>query len=239
LENEAGVPLNEYRRVNVEGTLNLAEQAAEAGARRFIFISSIGVNGLTSLKPFTEKDIPNPVDPYAKSKYEAEVGLFKLLKRSQMELVVIRPPLVYGPNAPGNFGRLVRWVCKPIPLPLGAVNNKRTLISLDNLIDLIMTCVNHPRAANQVFLAGDGQDLSTTELLVGVARAAGVPSRLVATPSSLLMLGAFLLGKKPMAQRLLCSLQIDIRKSRHLLDWKPPLTVEEGLRRCFDENKKE
>ena len=226
-------PLAEYRRVNVEGTRDLARQAARAGVRRFIFVSSIGVNGSVSRKPFTERDNPNPTDFYAQSKLEAEQALKDIQCETGMEIVIIRPPLVYGPVAPGNFGSLVRWIDKGVPLPLGAIHNKRSLVALDNLVDLIISCLDHPAAANQVFLAGDGEDLSTTELLQGVAKAMGKPSRLVPVPAGLLMAGATVLGKRAMAQRLLGSLQVDISKARNLLGWQPPLTVEDGLKRCF------
>ena len=233
MKDELRDPLEEYRRVNVRGTLELARQAAEAGVCRFLFISSIGVNGNLNNWPFSEDDEPNPAEPYAQSKWEAEQGLWDISKSTGMEVVIIRPPLVYGPNAPGNFGSLVRWVDKGLPLPLGAIHNKRSLVALDNLVDLIITCIDHPAAANQVFLAGDGEDLSTTELLQGVAKAMGKPSRLVPVPAGLLMFGATVLGKKAMAQRLLGSLQVDISKARNLLGWQPPLSVEEGLKRCF------
>ncbi|WP_336316351.1 SDR family oxidoreductase [Stutzerimonas stutzeri] len=231
---EAPDPLVEYRNVNVYGTLNLAKQAAGAGAERFIFISSIGVNGSSSTQPFTAADQPDPAEPYALSKWEAEQGLWQIQRETGMEVVIIRPPLVYGPRAPGNFGSLVRWIEKGIPLPLGAIDNKRSLVGIDNLIDLIIRCIDHPAAANQVFLAGDGEDLSTTELLTGVGKAMGKPARLIKVPAEVLQLGATLLGKKAMAQRLLGSLQVDISKTCEILDWKPPYTVEEGLRRCFE-----
>ncbi|QFS87722.1 MULTISPECIES: UDP-glucose 4-epimerase family protein [unclassified Marinobacter] len=227
-------PLAEFRKVNVEGTLNLARQAAQAGARRFVFISSIGVNGTGNSVPFRECDEPNPTEPYALSKWEAEQGLWEVEKATGMEVVIIRPPLVYGPNAPGNFGSLVNWVGKGLPLPLGAINNSRTLVALDNLVDLIVTVIDHPGAANQVFLAGDGEDISTTELLRGVGNAMGKPARLIPVPAGMLMFGAALLGRKAVAQRVLGSLQVDISKARNLLGWEPPLSVEEGLRRCFD-----
>ena len=238
LKDEVLNPLVEYRRVNVEGTLNLARLAADSGVKRFIFVSSIGVNGNINSKPFTENDEPNPVESYAQSKWEAELGLWKIQRETGMEIVIIRPPLVYGLNAPGNFGSLMRWVEKEIPLPLGSINNKRSLVALDNLVDLIITCIDHPAAANQVFLAGDGLDLSTTELLQGVAKAMDKKSRLLPVPPSLLMLGATLLGKKAMAQRLLGSLQVDISKARDLLGWEPPISVEEGLKRCFIDQSK-
>ncbi|QGG80629.1 NAD-dependent epimerase/dehydratase family protein [Litorivicinus lipolyticus] len=229
-------PLAKYRRVNVDGTLNLARQAAEAGVKRFIFISSIKVNGeQTPLgQPFTAEDTPAPEDAYGISKWEAEQGLHQLACETGMEVVIIRPPLVYGPGVKGNFSSMIKLVAKGLPLPLGAINNQRSLVAIDNLVDLIITCISHSAAANQVFLAGDGQDLSTTELLRGVARAMGKPSRLIPVPASLLMLAATLLGKKSVAQRLLGSLQVDISKARHLLGWEPPITVEEGLRRCFE-----
>lgn len=233
MKDEIYDPLAEYRRVNVEGTVNLARQASEAGVQRFIFISSIAVNGSISTKPFTEYDVPNPTELYAQSKWEAEKGLWEIQHETGIELVIIRPPLVYGPNAPGNFGSLMRWIDKGVPLPLGGIRNQRTLVGLDNLVDLIITCIDHPAAANQVFLAGDGQDLSTTELLREVAKAAGKPSRLISIPSSLLMLTATLFGKKSVAERLLGSLQVDISKASDLLSWQPPFSTEEGLRRCF------
>ena len=236
LKDEEVDPLTEYRRVNVDGTLNLARQAAEAGVHRFIFISSIGVNGNINIKPFTEDDWPKPAEQYAKSKWEAEKGLWEVQHETGMELVIIRPPLVYGPNAPGNFGSLMGWIERGVPLPLGAIYNQRSLVALDNLVDLIITCIDHPAAANQVFLAGDGQALSTTELLRGVAKAAGRPSMLIPIPGSLLMLAATLLGKRAVAQRLLGSLQVDISKARDLLGWEPPISVEEGLRRCFSKD---
>lgn len=237
MKDEVADPLAEYRKVNVDGTINLARQAAEAGVKRFIFISSIKVNGeQTPLgKPFTAADVPAPEDAYGISKFEAEQGLQLLAKETGMEMVIIRPPLVYGPGVKGNFANMNRLVAKGLPLPLGAVHNQRSLVSLDNLVDLIITCIDHPAAANQVFLAGDGQDLSTTELLKGVAKAMGKPSRLLPIPAGLLLFGASILGKKAMAQRLLGSLQVDITKTRQVLGWRPPLTVEQGLKRCFDD----
>ncbi len=235
MKDEVPNPLAEYRKVNVEGTLNLARQAAKAGVSRFIYISSIKVNGeQTPLgKPFTADDVPAPEDPYGVSKLEAETGLREIASETGMEVVIIRPPLVYGPGVKGNFASMIKLVEKGLPLPLGAIHNKRSLVALDNLVDLIITCINHPAAANQVFLAGDGQDVSTTELLRGVGRAMGMPVRLIPVPAGMLMFGAGLLGKKAVAQRLLGSLQVDISKAHNLLGWEPPLTVEEGLRRCF------
>ena len=234
MKDELADPIAEYRRVNVDGTLNLASQAATAGVKRFIFISSIGVNGNINTSPFTEYDDPNPAELNAESKWEAEQGLWEIQRETGMEIVIIRPPLVCGPNAPGNFGSLMRWVEKGVPLPLGAIHNQRSLVALDNLVDLLIACIDHPAAANQVFLAGDGEDISTTDLLRGVAKAMGKPSRLIPVPSSVLMFAATILGKRAVAQRLLGSLQVDISKARELLGWTPPVSVEEGLRRCFE-----
>jgi len=232
LSDKSSNPLAAFRQVNVEGTLNLAYQAAESGVKRFIFISSIGVNGNINARPFSENDALNPAEPYAVSKYEAEIGLQEIAKSTGMEVVIIRPPLVYGPNAPGNLGSLLKWVNKSIPLPLGAIHNQRSLVALDNLVDFIVTCIDHPAAANQTFLVSDGEDLSTSELLQRVGHAMGKPARLFPVPTRLLNLGAALLGKKAMAQRLCGSLQVDISKARRLLGWNPPISVDEGLRRA-------
>ena len=238
MKDEMSDPLAEYRRVNVDGTLNLARQAATAGVKRFIFISSVKVNGeQTPLgQPFRADDTAAPEDAYGISKWEAEQGLNTIAVETGMEVVIVRPPLVYGPNVKGNFASMINLVERGFPLPLGAIHNQRSLVALDNLVDLIITCIDHPAAANQVFLAGDGQDLSTTELLRGVAKAAGKRSRLIPFPSSLLMLAATLLGKKLVAQLLLGSLQVDISKARDLLGWEPALSTEEGLRRCFSKD---
>ncbi len=225
-------PLAEFRSINTDGTLALARQAAEAGVKRFVFISSIGVNGNHNTRPFTEQDPPQPAEPYAISKLEAEQGLQELASETDMDIVIIRPPLVYGPNAPGNFGSLVRWVNKSIPLPLGAIHNQRSLVALDNLVDFIITCIDHPAAANQTFLVADGEDLSTTELLRRVGQAMGKPARLIPVPMGILKLGATVLGKKAMAQRLCGNLQVDISKAREVLGWTPPVNVKEGLRRA-------
>ena len=236
MKDEIVDPLAEYRCVNVEGTLSLARQAAAAGVKRFIFISSIKVNGeaTTNGRAFSPSDEPAPEDPYGRSKCEAEQGLMQLAAETGIGMVIIRPPLVYGAGVKGNFASMVELVEKGVPLPLGSIHNKRSLVGIDNLVDLIIRCIDHPAAANQVFLAGDGEDMSTTELLRGVGKAMGKPARLIPVPAGALQLGATLLGKRAMAQRLLGSLQVDISKTCELLDWKPPYTVEEGLRRCFE-----
>lgn len=228
-------PIDEFRKINVQGSLNLARQAAAAGIKRFIFISSIKVNGEhTELaNPFTEAVSSAPIDPYGLSKYEAELALQQLAKETGMEVVIIRPPLIYGAGVKGNFATLARIVSKGLPLPLGSIHNKRTMVGIDNLISLIITCIDHPAAANQVFLAGDAEDLSTSDLLRRVAKAMNKPSRLIPVPQSWLTLAATVLGKKAVAQRLFGSLQLDISKARNLLGWEPPISVDEGLRRCF------
>lgn len=228
-------PLTAFRTVNVDGTLNLARQAAIAGVKRFVFISSIKVNGESTPpgRAFTEADAPNPQDAYGQSKHEAEQGLRQVSTDTGMEVVIIRPPLVYGPGAKGNFSSLLRWVARGLPLPLGsATANRRSLVGLDNLVDLILTCLQHPKAANQTFLVSDGEDLSTTELLQRMGKAMNRPARLLPVPVSLLAFVARLLGKSAVAQRLLGSLQVDISKTYELLDWKPPVSVDEGLRRA-------
>lgn len=230
-------PLAEYRRVNVDGTLALAQQAAAAGVKRLIFISSIGVNGgQTFGKPFTEKDNPQPEEPYAQSKWEAEQALRSLVAKTNMELVVIRSPLVYGPNAPGNFGRLIKVVKKGIWLPLGAVHNCRTFVALGNLIDLILLCIHHPAAADQTFLAGDGDDLSTTELLRRLGEAMQKPTRLLPVPVKLMEFGAGFLRRKGLMKKICGDLQVDISKARDLLGWNPPLTVAQGLKKAVEGN---
>ncbi len=229
--------LGQYREVNVEGTLNLARQAAAAKVKRFIFISSIKVNGESTVlgKPFTADDQPNPEDPYGVSKWEAEVGLQQLATATGMEVVIIRPPLVYGPGVKANFLRMMRWINGGVPLPLVRIDNKRSLVAIDNLVDLIITCIDHPAAANQVFLAGDGEDLSTTELLRCIGETLGKPARLFPFPVCLLSLAAGLIGKKDWVQRLTGSLQVDISKAGELLAWKPPVSLEQGLRKAADD----
>ncbi len=227
-------PLAEFRRVNVRGTLDLATQAASAGVRRFLFISSIGVNGAeTSARPYSATDEPKQQSAYAVSKYEAELGLQALATQTGMEVVIVRPPLVYGLGAPGNFGSLLRWLKRGVPLPLGAVtHNRRSFVALDNLVDLLVTCIDHPAAANQTFLVSDGEDLSTADLLRRLGQAMNKPARLFPVPPSLLQLGANILGKGDMAQRLLGNLQVDIGHTRNTLNWNPPISVDEGLRRA-------
>lgn len=233
MRDETTDPLAEFRAVNVEGTLNLARQAAKAGVRRFIFLSSIKVNGELTLpgQPFTEHDVPAPLDAYGVSKHEAEEGLRKIAQQADMEVVIIRLPLVYGPGVKANFLSILRWLQKRVPLPFGAINNRRSLVALDNLLDFIATCLGHPSAANQTFMVSDGEDISTTELLHRMATVLNVPARLLPVPQKLLETGFKLVGRNDLAQRLCGSLQVDITKARTTLGWNPPISVDEGLRR--------
>jgi nucleoside-diphosphate-sugar epimerase len=226
-----------FLEVNVAGTLRLAQQAAVAGVQRFVFLSSIGVNGNQTSVPFDEAATPHPHDAYAVSKFEAEQALLALAAQTGMEVVIIRPPLVYGPGAPGNFASLVRWVQRGLPLPLGAVHNQRSFVALDNLVSMVLLCADRalsPQAANQVFVVADGEDVSTSTLLRKVARAAGRPSRLLPVPASWLRAGAGLLGKRAVADRLLGNLQVDATKARTLLGWRPVITMDEQLAKMFE-----
>lgn len=225
-------PLAEFRKVNVDGTLHLALQAAKAGVKRFIFMSSVKVNGEHTLinQPFTEADVTNPQDAYGVSKFEAEQGLLLIAQQTGMEVVIIRPPLVYGAGVKANFANMMRVVKRGMPLPLGAIHNKRSFVYVGNLVSLILRCIDHPAAANQVFLVSDGCDLSTTELLRACAGALGVKSWLLPVPQRLIEVCAAILGKRDVAQRLCGNLQVDITKARTLLDWEPPVSVAEGLK---------
>jgi UDP-glucose 4-epimerase len=233
MRDAASDPLAEYRRVNTEGTLRLARQAAAADVRRFLFLSSVKVNGEAGA--FSESDPPAPADPYGVSKREAEEGLNQLASETGMDVVVIRSPLAYGPGVQANFRALIRAVALGIPLPLGSVENRRSLVALDNLVDLIVTCIDHPAAANETFFVSDGEDLSTPELIRRLAHALGRPVRLFPVPPTLLRIAAAVLGKRDAAQRLLGSLQVDISKARRLLGWTPPMSVDEGLTRTVAE----
>ena len=203
--------LAEFRKVNLEGTLRLAQHAASSGVKRFIFISSIKVNGERTAPgaPFKADDAPAPLDPYAVSKYEAEEALKQLGVSTGMEIVIIRPPLVYGPGVKANFLSLLRWLDKGIPLPLGSIDNRRSLVAIGNLVDLIEVCINHPAASGNVFLVSDGDDLSTTQLLRRLAKALGKQARLLPVPAWLLNFVAASVGKQTIAHRLCESLQVD------------------------------
>ncbi len=224
-----------FEMVNVGVTLELARRAAEAGVRRFVFLSSIGVNGVkTELSTaFSEADEPSPHNPYAYSKLRAELGLRQIAEETGLEVVIIRPPLVYGPGVRANFAALMRAVQRGWPLPLGAVHNLRSMVALDNLVDFIVTCMIHPQAANQTFLVSDGQDISTAELVRGLAREAGVRARLVSVSPKVLWVVANMLGKVDVIQRVCGSLRVDITKAKTRLEWSPRISVDEGLRRTL------
>ena len=234
--NEAAAdPLAEFRRVNVLGTLNLARQAAAAGLQRFVFVSSVKVNGeLTQAgQAFSESDSPSPEDHYGISKWEAEQGLLQIARETGLQVVIIRPPLVYGPGVKANFAALMCAVQRGWPLPLGAVNNQRSLVALDNLVDFIALCVVHPDAVNQVFLISDGKDVSIAGLIRGIALAAGVPARLWPVPLWVLQAAGHLTRRSEVVQRLCSNLQVDISKAQKVLGWRPAISLSEGLHRAF------
>ena len=228
---------NEYQKINRDVTLRLAEMAASAGVKRFIFLSTAKVNGENSpdSNPLSTEDTCAPKNDYAISKLEAEKGLRELAKNVDMDVVIIRPPLIYGPNVSGNFEKLISLVKNGTPLPFARIKNQRSFVALDNLIDLIITCLDHPLAANETFFVSDGQDLSTPELIRYIAKILGTPDRLFHFPPFLLDFFALSAGKKHLSERLIGTLQVDISKTKELLGWNPPLTVEEGLKKCLSE----
>lgn len=232
MNDDAEDPLGEFRKVNTIGTLNLAYQAQNAGVKRFIFMSSIKVNGEYSEfnRPFTTNVDCPPADPYAQSKYEAEQGLWEIANNGDMEVVVIRPTLVYGVGVKGNFLSLMKSINKGLPLPLAGIrHNKRSLVSVDNLCSLIERCISHPKAANQTFLVSDNHDVSTAELIDMIAKGLGVKNRALSMPPSIITLAAKLIGKPDIAQRLCSSLQVDISHTMNSLDWKPVITMQDAI----------
>jgi nucleoside-diphosphate-sugar epimerase len=236
MNDDAIDPLTEFRAVNTSATLCLAKQAVESGIKRFIFLSSIKVNGefAQSGLAFKSDDGFIPTDPYGLSKYEAEQGLLELAEQTDMEVVIIRPPLVYGPGVKANFAALIKRVNRGVPSPFGAIHNKRSLVALDNLVSFIIHCIDHPKAANEVFIISDGEDVSTTELLQRVAKAFGKRCLLIPVPVWLMTLAAKLIGKEDMANRLFSSLQVDNSKACDLLGWKPVITMDEQLKKIAD-----
>ena len=228
--------LTAYRKVNVEGTVALARQAAQAGVRRFVFVSSIKVNGEATRPghPFCADDASSPLDPYGLSKLEAEQCLLQLSAETGMDMVIVRPPLIYGPGVKANFASMMRWVARGVPLPLGCIHNARSMVALDNLLDLLITCLRHPAAAGQTFLVSDGEDVSTTELLRRLAGAMNKKAILLPVPATWLEFGAALIGKRGVTQRLCGSLQVDIEKTRRLLGWSPPLSLDQGLKKAVE-----
>lgn len=222
-------PLAAFREVNVAGTERLARMAAKAGVKRFIYLSSVKVNGEGSQVPYSEQDTPMPSDPYGISKLEAEQVLNSIADSTNLEVIILRPPLVYGPHVKANFLRLLELIRKGIPLPLALINNKRSMIYLENLVDAIAKCIEHPNAANQTFLVSDGQDISTPDLIKMIAKEMGKRANLIPFPPAVLKMIGKITGKGAEIDRLTGSLQIDSSKIRTLLNWNPPYTVEEGI----------
>jgi len=229
-------PLTQFRRVNVAGTLKLAREAAAAGVTRLVFLSSVKVNGERTVPghPFMADDAAAPCDPYGTSKLEAEHGLREVAAATGLEVVIIRPVLVYGPGVAGNFLQMMRWLARGVPLPLGGIANRRSLLALDNLADLVTTVATHPAAPDSTFLVSDGEDISTSDLLARLARAMHTRARLIPVPAALVRAAALALGKRGVAERLLGSLQVDSVRTREALGWVPPVTLDEGLRRTAE-----
>lgn len=225
-----------YEQVNTLATLALAEQAAASGVRRFIFISTIKVNGESTVDgdAFHVSDKPNPQDSYGLSKAKAELGLRDIAQKSGMEFVVIRPPLVYGPGVKANFAAMLKMASKNLPLPLGAIHNKRSLVAVENLVDLVLCCVNHPNAVNQTFLVSDGYDVSTTELLQTMTKCFHKKPRLLPIPVGILRSLSALVGKQAVIERLCGNLQVDISFTQQTLGWVPPVSFEQSIQQCAD-----
>lgn len=229
MRDRAADPLAEFRRVNAQASARLAEQAAQAGVRRLVFLSSVKVHGEEREEPYTEKDAPAPEDAYARSKCEAEERLREVADATGLETVIVRPPLVYGPGVRGNFREMMRWLDRGIPLPFASVVNARSLVARGNLVDFVLLSARHPAAAGETFLVSDGQDLSTPELLRRVAAALGKRARLFPVPPALLLCAAGAVGREAAARRLCGSLRVRIAKAEARLGWKPPVHVEEAL----------
>ena len=228
-------PLAAFRAVNLHGTVNLARQAAAAGVKRFVYVSSIKVNGeCTDVKPFTESDDPNPQDPYGVSKWEAEQALGKIGHETGMEMVIVRPPLVYGPGVKANFYSLLKLVSKALPLPLGSIHNRRSMIYVGNLVDALILCATHPAAAGRTYLVSDGEDVSTPQLVKEIAIAMKRPDRVFPFPLSIMRLAARMTGRSPAVDRLTQSLEIDNSKIRKELGWQPPYSMQQGLQKTAD-----
>lgn len=228
---------NVFKRVNTELTKALAAKAAKAGVKRFIFFSSIGVNGRETDSPFRADDKAYPYDSYTESKYDAEKGLKVISQETGMEVVIIRPPLIYGANAPGNFEKLVKLASLPIPKPLGSINNKRSFVSVDNLSDFIYLCLTHPAAANETFLVSDGEDLSTSQFLRKISKAMGKPAMLIPFPVNTMRRLASFFGKQELIDKLAVDLQVNIERNKTLLGWQPKVSVDEALRNALSQER--
>jgi nucleoside-diphosphate-sugar epimerase len=232
----AANPLEEFRRTNVEGTERLARSAAARGVKRLVYVSSIKVNGeeMGGGYAYTEQDMPSPQDPYGISKWEAEQALHRVARETGLEVVIVRPPLVYGPGVKGNFAQMLKVLTKGLPLPLASVENRRSLVYVGNLVDALILCAMHPAAAGQVYLVSDGEDIPTPDLLRRLGEALGRPARLFPCPPALLNLAGLLTGKSAQIERLLGSLQVDSGKIRRELNWTPPYTLQQGLQATAD-----
>ncbi len=232
-------PLAEFRKVNVDGTLNLAQQAAKVGVKRFIFVSSVKVNGeqIDLAKPFTEDNTANPQDAYGISKWEAEQALHKIYAVTGMEIVIVRPPLVYGADVKGNFAQMIKVLAKGIPLPFASVKNLRSLIYVENLVDALILCTTHPKAAGQTYLVSDGEDISTPDLLRKLSIAMGKPAKLLPCSPIFMRLAGRLFGRSDQIEKLIGSLQVDSSKIRRELGWNPPFTLDEGLKAAVSERR--
>ncbi len=224
-----------YREVNVDYTLKIAALAKSIGIRRFIFLSSVKVNGESSLEPFTESDVPAPLDAYGQTKLEAELLLKEFCAEHQMELVIIRPPLIYGPHVKANFKSLIKLCNRPLPLPFGSIKNKRSLVSLENLNSFIELCCHHPLAVNQTFMISDDYDVSTTELICSIKSALGRKPLQIPIPHAMLSMALNLCGRHTLNERLLGNLQVNINKAKERIGWTPAISFEEGIKRTVKE----
>ncbi len=237
MNDQSSDPMSDYIETNCSGTLNLARQAVESGVKRFIFLSTIKVNGEKTTKgsPFRFDDPRICSDPYSLSKSKAEEGLISISRESKLEFTIIRPPLIYGPGVQANFKSLMMLAKKNLPLPFGNLENKRSFVSIKNLVDLILTCINHPKAANQVFLVSDDYDISTSELVIKLTEAFGKKPRLVKVNLKLLKAIAKVINKRSVIDRLCDDLQIDIEHTKKTLDWKPIISINEGIKFCIQD----
>lgn len=235
MHDDADDPLTAFQVVNLHGTVNLARQAAAAGVQRFVYVSSIKVNGECTMdKPFTESDVPSPLDPYGVSKWQAEQALQQVGRETGMEIVIVRPPLVYGPGVKANFHSLLKLVSRSMPLPLGSIHNRRSMIFVENLVDALVLCATHPAAAGQTYLVSDGEDISTPQLVRVIASAMRRPDRVFPFPLALIRLAAVMLGRSSALDRLTQSLAVDSSKIRRELDWRPPYSMQQGLQITAD-----
>ena len=229
-------PYQAYAEINVKATQNLALLASKNGVKRFIFLSSVKANGEeTTALSFNENNRPNPQDDYGKTKLEAEHALLEIAKKSHMQVVIIRPPLIYGKGVKANFKNLIKLCQSKLPLPFGAIHNKRSMVYIENLIDFIALCITHPKAANETFLISDDEDISTTQLIHTIRKSLGIPSLLLPIPQSWIVFMLYLIGRKSLSTRLCGNLQVDITKAKTLLGWKPPFTFEQGIKNTIQE----